>query len=156
MEVLLFCDNLQTHLGAVLLGRDLLIRTLHQTLHTSRLISYLTHWSYSTVRKYSKPYLRTLRNNPRDTLPYVRKTPGENIRLGPVLTDRESVPTLESCSPVRPFLRFLVTEPSRMKSVRTDGCPGGGGGGGGGGGTPTNCHMGVCRSIGSILRGQFP
>ena len=27
---------------------------------------------------------------------------------------------------------------------------------GGGGGTPTNCHTGVCRSIGSILRGQFP
>ena len=26
-------------------------------------------WSYSTVRKYSKPYLRTLGNNPRDTLP---------------------------------------------------------------------------------------
>ena len=24
------------------------------------------------------------------------------------------------------------------------------------GGTPTNCHTGVCRSIGSILRGQFP
>ena len=32
----------------------------------------------------------------------------------------------------------------------------GGGGGGGGGGTPTNCHTGVCRSIGSILKGQFP
>ena len=30
------------------------------------------------------------------------------------------------------------------------------GGGGGGGGTPTNCHTGVCRSIGSILKGQFP
>ena len=29
-------------------------------------------------------------------------------------------------------------------------------GGGGGGGTPTNCHTGVCRSIGSILKGQFP
>ena len=27
---------------------------------------------------------------------------------------------------------------------------------GGGGGTPTNCHTGVCRSIGSILNGQFP
>ena len=25
-----------------------------------------------------------------------------------------------------------------------------------GGGTPTICHTGVCRSIGSILRGQFP
>ena len=27
-------------------------------------------WSYSTVLKYSKPYLRTLGNNIRDTLPY--------------------------------------------------------------------------------------
>ena len=25
-----------------------------------------------------------------------------------------------------------------------------------GGGTPTNCHTGVCRSKGSILRGKFP
>ena len=45
----------------------------------------------------------------------------ENIRLGPVLTDRESVPTA-SCSPVSPFLRFLVTEPSRMISIRTEEC----------------------------------
>ena len=45
----------------------------------------------------------------------------ENIRLGPVLTDRESVPTA-SCSPVSPFLQFVVTEPSRMKSVHTEGC----------------------------------
>ena len=45
----------------------------------------------------------------------------ENIRLGPVLTDREPVPTA-SCSPISPFLRFVVTEPSRMKSVRTEGC----------------------------------
>ena len=45
----------------------------------------------------------------------------ENIRLGPVLMDRESV-TTASCSPVSPFLRFVVTEPSRMKSVRTEGC----------------------------------
>ena len=29
----------------------------------------INQWSYSTVRKYSKPYLRTLGNNPRDTLP---------------------------------------------------------------------------------------
>ena len=29
-------------------------------------------WSYSTVRKYSKPYLRTLGSDPRDTFPYVR------------------------------------------------------------------------------------
>ena len=38
-------------------------------------------------------------------------------------------------------------------------CVGGGGGGvggGGGGGTLTNSHTGVCRSIGSILKGQFP
>ena len=40
---------------------------------------------------------------------------------GLVLTDRESVPTA-SCSAVSPFLRFVVTEPSRMKSVRTEGC----------------------------------
>ena len=26
----------------------------------------------------------------------------------------------------------------------------------GGGDTPTNCHSGVCRSIGSILKGHFP
>ena len=45
----------------------------------------------------------------------------ENIRLGPVLTDRESIPTA-TCSPVSPFLRFVVTEPSRMKSIRTEGC----------------------------------
>ena len=45
----------------------------------------------------------------------------ENIRLSPVLMNRESVPTA-SCSPVSPFLRFVVTEPSRMKSVRTEGC----------------------------------
>ena len=45
----------------------------------------------------------------------------ENNRLGPVLTDRESVPTA-SCSTVSPFLRLDVTEPSRMKSVRTKGC----------------------------------
>ena len=29
-------------------------------------------------------------------------------------------------------------------------------GGGGGGALPPIAHMGVCRSIGSILRGQFP
>ena len=45
----------------------------------------------------------------------------ENIWLGPELTDRESEPTA-CCSPVSPFLRFVVTEPSRMKSVRTEGC----------------------------------
>ena len=39
----------------------------------------------------------------------------ENIRLGPVLTDRESVP-IASCSPVSPFLRFVVTEPNVTKS----------------------------------------
>ena len=27
-----------------------------------------------------------------------------------------------SCSPVSPFLRFLATEPSRMKAIRTEGC----------------------------------
>ena len=27
---------------------------------------------------------------------------------------------------------------------------------GGGGGTPTNCHTGMCHSIGSILKGQYP
>ena len=43
-----------------------------------------------------------------------------NIRLGPVITDRESVPTT-SCSPVSPSLRFVVTESGRMKSVRTEG-----------------------------------
>ena len=32
----------------------------------------LQHWSYSTVRKYSKPYLRTLGIDPRDTLPYLQ------------------------------------------------------------------------------------
>ena len=41
----------------------------------------------------------------------------ENIRLDPVFTDRESEPTA-NCSPVSPFLRFVVTEPSRMKPVR--------------------------------------
>ena len=45
----------------------------------------------------------------------------ENIRLGPVLTAHESVPTA-SCSPVSPFLRFVLTEPSQMKSVHTEGC----------------------------------
>ena len=45
----------------------------------------------------------------------------ENMRLGPVLTDHESVPEA-SCSTVSPFLRFVATEPSRMKSVRTEGC----------------------------------
>ena len=29
-------------------------------------------WSYSTVRKYNKPYLRTFGRDPRDTLPYVQ------------------------------------------------------------------------------------
>ena len=29
----------------------------------------IKQWSYSTVRKYSKPYLCTLGNNRRDTLP---------------------------------------------------------------------------------------
>ena len=43
------------------------------------------------------------------------------FRKGPVLTDRESVPT-RSCSSVSPFLRLLGTEPSRMKFVRTKGC----------------------------------
>ena len=45
----------------------------------------------------------------------------ENIRLGPVLPDRESVPTA-SCSPDSSSLRFVVAEPSRMKSVSTEGC----------------------------------
>ena len=45
----------------------------------------------------------------------------EKIQLGPVFTDSESVPTA-SCSPVSPFLWFVVTEPSRMKSVHTEGC----------------------------------
>ena len=76
----------------------------------------LSYWSYSTVRKYSKPYLRTLGNN---HVTLFLST--ENIRLGPVLTDRESVPTA-SRSPVSPFLRFVVTEPSRMKSLRTERC----------------------------------
>ena len=44
-----------------------------------------------------------------------------NIPLGPVLGDRESVPTASS-SPVSPFLLFVVTEPSRIKSVRMEGC----------------------------------
>ena len=44
----------------------------------------------------------------------------ENIRLRPVLTNRESVPT--RCSPISPSLRFVVTEPSRTKSVRTERC----------------------------------
>ena len=35
--------------------------------------------------------------------------------------NHESVPTT-SCSSVSLFLRFVVTEPSRMKSVRTEGC----------------------------------
>ena len=32
----------------------------------------LKQWSYSTARKYSKPYLRTLGTDPRDTSPYVK------------------------------------------------------------------------------------
>ena len=32
------------------------------------------HWSYSTVRKYSKPCLRTLGRDPRDTLPCVHSS----------------------------------------------------------------------------------
>ena len=36
-------------------------------------------------------------------------------------TYSEPVPTA-SCSPESPFLRFVVSEPSRMKSVRTEGC----------------------------------
>ena len=44
-----------------------------------------------------------------------------NIWLGPVLTDREFVPTA-NYSPVSPFLRFVVTEHNRMKSVCTEGC----------------------------------
>ena len=32
----------------------------------------VTNWSYSTVCKYSKPYLRSLGRDPRDTLPYVQ------------------------------------------------------------------------------------
>ena len=35
------------------------------------------------------------------------------------ITDRESTVPATSCSPVSPFLRFVVTEPSGMKSVRT-------------------------------------
>ena len=81
-------------------------------------ISMAGKWSYSTVRKDSRPYLRTLGNNSRNKHPSVIT---ENIQLGPVLTDRESV-TTESCSLVSPFLRVVVTEPSRMKSVRTEGC----------------------------------
>ena len=42
-----------------------------------------------------------------------------SIWLGPVLTDHESVPTAR-WSPVNTFLRFAVTGPSQMKSVRTD------------------------------------
>ena len=53
----------------------------------------------------------------------------ENIRLGPVLTDCESVPTA-IWSPVSPFLRFVVTMPSRMKSIRTE-----------------RCHMGLSREF---------
>ena len=45
----------------------------------------------------------------------------ENILLGPVLMDCEPVPTA-SCSPVRPFLQFVVTKPNRMKSERMEGC----------------------------------
>ena len=40
-----------------------------------------------------------------------------NIRLGPVLTDRESVPTA-SCSPVSPLLRFVVTESNAIFTYR--------------------------------------
>ena len=45
----------------------------------------------------------------------------ENIRLGQVLMDPESI-TTASCSPVSPFLQFVVTEPSQMKSIRMEGC----------------------------------
>ena len=84
----------------------------------TQIIGVTNHWSYSTLRKYSKPYLRTHGNNPHVWHPSVST---ESIRLGPVLTDPESVPT-PSCSPVNPFLRFVVTELRRMKSVRTEGC----------------------------------
>ena len=53
--------------------------------HISRLKAGLRsryHWSYSTVRKYSKHYPRTLMNNPRVRHPSVAT---ENIRLGPDL-----------------------------------------------------------------------
>ena len=33
---------------------------------------HVLHWSYSTVRKYRKPYLRTLGRDPRDTFPYIQ------------------------------------------------------------------------------------
>ena len=45
----------------------------------------------------------------------------ESIRLGPVFAGRKSVPTA-NCSPVSPFLRCVVTKPSRMKFIRSAGC----------------------------------
>ena len=75
-----------------------------------------SQWSYSTVRKYSKSYLQTLGNNPRDTLRKYGKLSTGPSTYGPWV---RTYSKLFSCKSV---LTVLVTEPSRMKTVRTDGC----------------------------------
>ena len=76
------------------------------------------YWSYSTVRKYSKPYLRTLGIVPRDTLPSVRT---DFIRLGSVTTNRKNGLAGEQLA-VGTGSRSVSTGPSRMFSVLTEGC----------------------------------
>ena len=48
-------------------------------------------------------------------------TATENIRMGPVFTDGESVPSA-GCFTVSPLLGCVVIKPSRMKSICTEGC----------------------------------
>ena len=73
-------------------------------------------WSYSTDRKYSKPYLRTLGIVPRDTLPYVEIS----FDWAPT-TNRKNGLTGEQLA-VGKGSRSVSTGPSRMFSVLTEGC----------------------------------
>ena len=74
------------------------------------------YWSYSTVRKYGNPYLRTLGRDPRDTFrTYIFHSTGLcNIKTKNGLTGEQLAVGTDS--------RSVSTGPSRMFSVLTEGC----------------------------------
>ena len=74
------------------------------------------HWSYSTVRKYTKPYLRTLGRDPRNTLPYVQ------ISFHWALTANRKNGLTEEQPAVGTDSMSVSTGPSRMFAVLTEVC----------------------------------
>ena len=106
--------------GIEIIIKWLICRTLFvYDLDKPRVLSYTAinwcQWSYSTVR------VSTV-NRTYELSGITHVTPFRKYgkhSTGPTTYGPESIPT-SSCSPVSPFLRFVVSQPSRMKSVHTD------------------------------------